>query len=275
MLIAASNGCSTAALNYVSMPVKVLFKSAKIVTVMLLGVLCFGRHYATSEYAYMVLVVGGLCTFMLADATGTAQLRASLVGITLLGLAVLADSLVPNVQQKLLATRPKQELIFHTNWVSAVLTLGYMVATGEAGLAYAFLARRPRVLALMLLQSLAGYLGILVYLETVGAFGSKVTVLVTSCRKLFTIGLSAVVFHHPLSMYHMLGVGAVFLGVLLNAERDRSCSPVVALPALLLTAGVLGLQLSLDVSLDALLDAGGAVSTALTPVREALELRVV
>ena len=282
VLIAASNGCSTAALNYVSMPVKVLFKSGKIVTVMLLGVLCFGRHYALSEYVYMLLVVGGLCTFLLATASGATQLTASLVGVVLLGLAVLADSLVPNVQQKLLATRPKQELIFHTNWMSAVLTFAYMLTTGEAALALAFLARRPRVLPLMLLQALAGYLGILSYLQAVTSFGSKVTVLVTSCRKVFTIGLSAVVFHHALSYYHIVGVSAVFLGVLLNAERERAFSQLLALPALLLTAAIVALQLGLDERIDVLLGvpvdhvaSAGAVSNALMPLREALEHRVV
>ena len=44
-----------------------------------------------------------------------------------------------------------------------------MTATGEASIAAAFLARRPRVLALLLLQALAGYCGILVYLESARA----------------------------------------------------------------------------------------------------------
>jgi hypothetical protein len=71
----------------------------------LLGVVCFGRHYAAAEYAYMLLVVAGLACFLLAASTGA--LDASLRGVALLSLAVLADSLVPNVQQKLLVSRPR------------------------------------------------------------------------------------------------------------------------------------------------------------------------
>ena len=51
----------------------------------------------------MLLVVGGLSAFLLAGASGGA-LTASLMGVALLALAVLSDSLVPNVQQKLLTT---------------------------------------------------------------------------------------------------------------------------------------------------------------------------
>ena len=267
LLIAAANGCATAALNYVSMQVKVLFKSGKIVTVMSIGVLCFGRHYALAEYAYMLLVVAGLYAFLLANSIGS-EINASLIGVALLSLAVLSDSLVPNVQQKLLATRPKQELIFHTNWVSALITFCYILATGEAASAAAFLSRRPRVIVLMLLQALAGYFGIVVYLETVRSFGSKVTVIVTSCRKLFTIALSSLAFAHPLTAYHLVGVLSVFLGVLLNANHERVCSRWLVLPALLLTASVVAIQLHLD-------DAYPAISVALAPIREALLTRVV
>ena len=72
---------------------------------------------------------------------------------------------------------------------------------------------RSSSLDLLLLQSTAGYFGILAYLETVRRFGSKVTTIVTSCRKLFTIALSSVLFGHPLNGYHAAGVLCVFLGV--------------------------------------------------------------
>ena len=152
LLIAAANGSATAALNYVNMQTKVLFKSAKIVTVMLLGRLCFGKVYAAVEYGYMLNVVLGLIAFLLASKGG--GLNSSLPGVTLLSLAVLADSLVPNVQQRLLTTlqRPKHELVFHTNWVSALLTAVYIAVTGEGVAALLFLRRRPHLAWLLLLQ---------------------------------------------------------------------------------------------------------------------------
>ncbi len=246
LLIAAANGSATAALNYVNMPTKICFKSAKIVTVMLLGRLCFGRHYPAMEYAYMLNVVLGLACFLLALKGGA--LGSSLPGIALLTLAVLADSLVPNVQQRLLTVlaRPKHELVFHSNWISAVLTASYAGATGELPAAVLFLRRRPFLALLLLVQSVCGYLGILVYLETVRSFGPKVTVVVTSCRKLFTIGVSAVVFSHALNLFHVLGVAAVFAGVLWNANGEMRCSRGLAPPALALMALAVALELELD-----------------------------
>ena len=115
LLIAAANGCATAALNFVSMQSKALFKSSKIVTTMLLGSL-FGRIYTPAEYAYMLMVVFASRVPSRWRVDRLAQCAAA--GIALLSLAVLADSLVPNLQQKLLQGigRPKQEMVFHTNW---------------------------------------------------------------------------------------------------------------------------------------------------------------
>jgi drug/metabolite transporter (DMT)-like permease len=246
LLIAAANAFATVSLNYVTMQTKVLFKSSKIVTVMLLGTLMFGRVYHSAEYVSMLLVVLGLAGFTLASSS-TDSTNSPLFGIALLACAILVDSIVPNVQNVLLRTRPKQELVFHTNWVSAVLTLGYLVVTGELRVALRYLGHRPHVLALLLLQSACGYLGILAYLETVGSFGPKVTTLVTSCRKLFTIVLSSLAFGHELTGFHVASVLSVFFGVVLNAHRERACSRSLAAAALLVMLAIVSLELQLDI----------------------------
>ena len=248
---------------------KVLFKSSKIVTVMLLGTLLFRKRYLLVEYSYMLLTCGGLVVFFLA--TSSAALESSLIGAALLVAAVLADSMLPNVQQRLLQDlrRPKAEVVYHTNWISALLTLGYISFTGELGAAIAFLRVRRRVAMLLLLQSTAGYFGILAYLETVRRFGSKVTTIVTSCRKLFTIALSSVLFGHPLNGYHAAGVLAVFIGVLLNANAGRCRTLVV--PALCLVAG---LMLSQVMPADAPADSPWAWLSWLAAFRDVASVRL-
>lgn len=62
------------------------------------------------------------------------------------------------------------------------------------------------------------------------------TTVVTSCRKCFTIILSALLFGHVLTGFHVAGVASVFAGVLLNANLDLRCSRVVLLPTLCLMA---------------------------------------
>ena len=69
-LIATANGTSSAALNYVNMQTKLVAKNGKIVTVMLLGTLLFGKRYLAVEYGYMFLVACGLIIFFMAARLG-------------------------------------------------------------------------------------------------------------------------------------------------------------------------------------------------------------
>ena len=62
------------------------------------------------------------------------------------------------------------------------------------------------------------------------------TTVVTSCRKCFTIILSALLFGHVLTGFHLAGVASVFAGVLLNANLDLRCSRVILIPILCLMA---------------------------------------
>ena len=190
----------------------------------------------------MLLVVCGLACFLLAGSAGA--LISSLPGVALLSLAVLSDSLVPNVQQTLLLTRPKHEMIFHTNWISALLTLAAAVATGELGRAIPFFRAHRATLALLLVQSAAGFGGILAYLECVRRFGSKATAVVTSCRKLFTILLSAAAFAHPLNGFHAIGAAAVVGGVLLDANAERAAAKALLPLALALVAAAAAVQIA-------------------------------
>lgn len=265
LLIAASNGMATAALNYVSMQVKVLVKSGKIISVMIIGGCCFGRHYEPAEYGYMVLVALGLSAFFLAGRDGA--LHSSLVGGSLLFSSLCSDSLVPNVQQRLLQElgQTKAGVIFYTNLISAAMTLALISCNGELRTATAYLGAHRRAALLLLLQSVAGYGGILAYMETVRRFGSKMTTLITSSRKLFTIFLSAVLFRHVLTGFHLVGILAVFAGVLLNAFGGRACSRYLMLLALALTTCVVVTEVTVPSAPNA--------SVATSPSRAAMPVR--
>ena len=180
----------------------------------------------------------GLVVFFLGGSRGAAALRSSLAGCALLVGAVCVDAALPNVQQRLLQDlqRPKGEVVFHTNWISALLTLAAAVATGELGRAIPFFRAHRATLALLLVQSAAGFSGILAYLECVRRFGSKATAVVTSCRKLFTILLSAAAFAHPLNGFHAIGAAAVVGGVLLDANAERAAAKALLPLALALAA---------------------------------------
>mmetsp|Transcript_70958 Transcript_70958/g.224618 ORF Transcript_70958/g.224618 Transcript_70958/m.224618 type:complete len:208 (-) Transcript_70958:174-797(-) len=168
------------------------------------------------DYAFAISMCMGLAVFSLADATSKSA-RFSWAGVAMLTGAVVFDAVAPNLQEKLLRRyQVKQStVVLHTNWISVVGTAAVAASTGELGSAWQYVAvDHPRAGKMLLLQTFAGYCGIQFFLKLVGTYGSKTAVIVTSTRKMFTIGLSFVMFAKPFRLMHFVGMTAV-VGVIL------------------------------------------------------------
>ena len=96
--LAAATG--TSALAHVNMPVKVVFKSSKLLPTMLAANLINGIRYSLAEIGTAAVLCVGVVAFTLADAS--VALKFDSWGVVLLSAAVLLDSMVPNCQQLLM-----------------------------------------------------------------------------------------------------------------------------------------------------------------------------
>ena len=100
LLIVTTMGLSNAANAHLSYPVKVMFKSAKIIPVMLLGVAYFGKAYAPAQYGAAVLLCVGLATISVANSK--AALYLDYVGLAMVLCSMMADAAIGNLQQRTL-----------------------------------------------------------------------------------------------------------------------------------------------------------------------------
>jgi len=178
LMIALSAALANGSLAFVSQPVKVLFKSSKLLPVMFFRAL-LGNAGANSwaDYAYGAALALGLTLFSAGDAATElagqpdaaargAALRSQAAGVIMLLGSVSCDAVAPNLQERLLRrfAQPKRAVILHTNWLSAVLTAAVWLPSGEARAAVRYLRANPRPARMLALQSLAGYAGVLSYL---------------------------------------------------------------------------------------------------------------
>jgi hypothetical protein len=92
--------------RYVTFPMKVIFKSMKLIPTMLVSSLMqSGRHYGGLDYLAAVLLCVGAAGYGFGEATeGAANGNSSrYVGIMLLTISVCCDAVTPNIQQRLMA----------------------------------------------------------------------------------------------------------------------------------------------------------------------------
>lgn len=226
--ISLSSCLANGSLAYVSQPVKVLFKSSKILPVIFFRAI-LGNASANSwaDYGYGLALAVGLALFSFSDVAGSVGSRAEateqLKGCLMLVASVCLDAVAPNLQERLLRrfAQPRSAVVFNTNALSGVLTAGLWLPSGEAVASVRYLSANTHALKALLLQSLAGYLGIVAYLGCIKHAGSKATVLVTTARKLFTIALSYSVFSgSAFTGRHALGLAVAVWGMTGSALRE-------------------------------------------------------
>lgn len=219
-VLSTASWAANAALEHVQQPVKIVFKSLKLVPTMALRTLLGLRseRYSVQEYARAIALCIGIAVFSTADALSEGA-RFELIGIVLLIVAVINDATAPNIQERILRTFEinRSRCTFHTNWLCAVVTLAGMLINGEAQALPAWISRaeNQRVCVHLFFQAVSAYIGIQFYLMTIFRFGSAVTMLLTTLRRLVSITISyAVISQKPLQLNHFIGLFIVFSSLL-------------------------------------------------------------
>ena len=224
--LAASQGTGSAALNYVNYPIKVAFKSSKLVPTMVFGLFLTRKRFSRAEYGaalLMCLSLAGLslADYRLADADAAASVP---LGCGLLAVAVFADALVPNLQEKVLKDLryPVGRMIVFSNVGCLLLVFAYCASTGELAEALDWCAGHPAPAAWLLAQACCSYAGLRAYLVVVKDLSGVAGVVVTSMRKVLTLVLSFLLFEKPFSAAHAAAFLLLAAGVALAAAaRNR------------------------------------------------------
>jgi len=234
LFVLGSASCVNAAITMVSYPLKVVFKSCKLLPTMAIGILLLGKQYRTPDFAAASMLCLGLVGFTLAErqaalgfdaasSTGLTHtatddtLSSKLpLGIGLLSVAVLLDGTAPNVQERIMTKAPAAEAMAWTNLIGGSVSFTVMVVTGEITRAAAWLLEPAHLIPMgsqLLLLGLSTYLSVSCYMVLVKHYGGAMTVLLATVRKIVTITISFVIFKKPFNwMYGMAGC-AVLAGM--------------------------------------------------------------
>lgn len=238
-----------AALRYIDYPTQILGKSCKLVPVMFMNIVLYRRKFATHKYIVVITVTLGISLFMLYanrkpeghGKTKRAATGNSLFGIALLLVNLLVDGAINSTQDEVFV-RYKitgTQMMLWMNCFATLITTSTMLiplpsipilmpslvieghGQTEFASALEFIRSHPGVLNDIVLFSAAGATGQLFIFDTLENFGSLTLVTITVTRKLFTMLLSLIVFHHHLTPGQWLGVMTVFAGIGIEAYVKR------------------------------------------------------
>ena len=134
-LVMTTNMLGTQAVHYVDYPVKVVFKSTKLIPTMLISTaMGNARNWSILDYSAALLLCGSAASFAFSASSTPKQGEKAhlargqaLIGIGMLVTAVCADALVPNCQQWVLRIRQggTEQLMVRVNVRSTSQTLSH------------------------------------------------------------------------------------------------------------------------------------------------------
>eukprot|EP00158_Paraphelidium_tribonemae_P003456 Partr_v1_DN26135_c0_g1_i2_m10800 putative solute carrier family 35 member len=210
--------CQYEALKYVTFPTQTLGKCAKMIPVLVLGVVVQKKKYSWREFAVALCVMMG-CTIFLT--TGDIASKKGASGDTPFGLLLIigylaCDGFTSTTQERLFRhyKTSTYNQMFYVNAFSAILgTLVLVFPFGsESRLvpAFQFAYEHPAMLFDALTLSACSSFGQLVIYYTIKEFGALIYSTIMTTRQFMGVLLSALIFMHPITASQWFGASIVF-----------------------------------------------------------------
>ncbi|XP_072963068.1 UDP-galactose/UDP-glucose transporter 2-like [Typha angustifolia] len=218
-VLMGSHGLTKGSLAFLNYPAQLMFKSTKVLPVMVMGAFIPGlrRKYPIHEYISAVLLVVGLILFTLADAQTSPNF--SFIGVVMVSGALVMDSFLGNLQEAIFTMNPEtsqMEMLFCSTVVGLPFLIPPVIFTGELIRAWNSCSQHLYVYAVLVFEAMATFVGQVSVLSLIAIFGAANTAMVTTARKAVTLLLSYLIFTKPLTEQHVSGLLLIAMGIVLK-----------------------------------------------------------
>ncbi|KAL6986159.1 enolase-phosphatase E1 [Sarracenia purpurea var. burkii] len=224
-VLMGSHGLTKGSLAFLNYPAQIMFKSTKVLPVMVMGAFIPGlrRKYPAHEYVSALLLVVGLILFTLADANTSPNF--SIVGVVMVTGALVMDSFLGNLQEAIFTMNPEttqMEMLFCSTVVGLPFLIPPMILTGELFKAWNSCSQHLYVYGVLVFEAMATFIGQVSVLSLIALFGAATTAMVTTARKAVTLLLSYLIFTKPLTEQHGTGLLLIAMGIILKLLPDNN-----------------------------------------------------
>lgn len=207
-----------ASLRFVSFPVQTVFKSSKIIPVMLMGRVLKGTNYPFTQYVEAFFITLGVAVFSLFSKENDGESSTQLLGLIIMTCYITCDCFTSQWQDKVYSMYGKKnvdpyQMMLGVNSSAIVITTVSLIFTGDIPVVYEFLVANPMVFVYNIITAITSACGQLCIYYTIKEFGPIVFTIIMTTRQMMSICISAFLFHHVISPKALCGATLVF-GVL-------------------------------------------------------------
>lgn len=214
-----------ASLRYVSFPVQTVFKSSKIIPVMIMGKILKGSTYPKSQYIEALLITIGVAIFSLFAQESKRDSSTEIIGLIFMVMYITFDCFTSQWQDKIYVTYGRQnvdpyQMMLGVNTSAICITTAGLLFSGDFPKVWEFFLVNPNVLIYNVITAITSASGQLCIYYTIKEFGPIVFTIIMTVRQMISICISAYKFGHEISAKAICGAIIVF-GVLFYQIRNK------------------------------------------------------
>ena len=221
VLTSCALACSMGLTNFASVRLSyatgVLFKSSKLIPVMIGNIIFLHKKPKLSEAISVVLIVIGLIGVSLGDFRG--RNKFDIPGIIAISLSLVAGAVASNMEDKVMSYygASQDELISMLYSLGAAIMLTLSIVSGEFWKGLDKVNSDKSSYIFLFFFAVLGSIGIQFVYLTMKVFGSLITVMITSVRKALTVVLSFVIFKDKkFTVWHAVSIILIAAGMSIN-----------------------------------------------------------
>jgi len=213
-----------ASLKYVSFPVQTVFKSSKIIPVMMMGKFLKGASYPLTQYVEAALITFGVAIFSVLSKSSDKDTSTEVIGLIFLVMYICFDSFTSQWQDKVYTQygRPNvdaYQMMLGVNISAICITTAGLILSGDLPIVLEFLAKNPEAFHSNIITAITSASGQLCIFYTIKEFGPIAFTIIMTTRQMFSICISAVVFGHQISPKAACGAIMVFAVLFYQIRR--------------------------------------------------------
>ena len=220
------------ALKFLAYATRIVFKSAKVVPVMIFASLINGKKFSFAEYVSVAILVAGIILFTLGDVAGVPTFNP--IGVVLIMLA-LCDAICSNFEEKnffrVETPSSQAEVLGFASLIGSLYAFLSLLPSGELAPALAHSMANPQVVPMICVFSVLGYVSVTFVLSLIKYFGATETEIVKSLRKVLSICLSFILFPKALNWKYIAGFFMVVVSTLMTFKIKTDKAKAKALAA--------------------------------------------
>lgn len=204
-----------ASLKYVNFLLQTVFKSSKIIPVMMMGKVLKGTQYPWNQYLEALLITIGVAIFSVLSKSDKGNVTTELKGLLLLLTYVVSDSFTSQWQDKVYqqygrSNVDQYQMMLGVNVSAICITTAGLIISNDIPKVYEFLLANPEVFYYNVITAITSATGQLSIFYTIREFGPVVFTVIMTVRQMLSMCISAIVFGHEIKPGALLGSALVF-----------------------------------------------------------------